>query len=140
MAKNPQIGTNEARTARETRIEWVLRIALFGEFFGHGIFALQAKQKFVDMLTAMTGIQGDLAVTLMKVIGGLDIIVGILALLFPFRLLLLWAAFWGFATALARPVAGDPIWDFVERWANWGVPLALLMLRGFPKKMKEWFT
>ena len=125
---------------REKTLEWVLRIALFGEFFGHGIFALQAKTRFVEMLTAMTGLQGDVAVQTIRVIGGIDIIIALFALFFPFRLLLLWAAFWGFATALARPIAGDPIWDFVERWANWGVPLALLIVRGFPKKIKGWLT
>lgn len=121
-------------------IEWILRIALFGEFLGHGIFALQAKQRFVEMLTATTGIQGELAVSVMRIIGGLDVVVAILALVFPFRLMLLWAAFWGFATALARPIAGDPIWDFIERWANCGVPLALFFLRGIPKKAREWLT
>ena len=30
----------------------------------------------------------------------------------------------------------DPIWDFVERWANWGAPLALLLLLGWPKNLK----
>lgn len=125
---------------RDKVIEWILRIALFGEFFGHGIFALQAKQRFVEMLTATTGIQGELAVSVMRIIGGLDVVVAILALVFPFRLMLLWAAFWGFATALARPIAGDPIWDFIERWANCGVPLALFFLRGIPKKTREWWT
>jgi len=35
---------------------------------------------------------------------------------------------WGFWTALVRPLVGEPIWDFVERWANWGAPLALYLL------------
>ena len=121
-------------------IEWVLRIALFGEFLGHCIFALQANQRFVEILTAMTGLQGEAAVQIVRIIGGIDIIVAVLALVFPFRLMLLWAAFLGFATALARPIAGDPIWDFIGRWENWGVPLALLFLRGIPKKAKEWWT
>lgn len=125
---------------KEKAIEWILRIGMFGEFFGHGVFALQAKEKFVVMLTAFTGITGDAAITTMKLIGAMDITVGILALVFPFRLLLIWASLWGFLTALARPVAGDPIWDFVERWANWAVPLALLYLRGLPKTVKEYFS
>jgi len=55
------------------------------------------------------------------------------------RLVLLWAVFWTFITALIRPIAGDPIWDFIERFANIGAPLALLSLVGLPKKVKEWF-
>ena len=126
------------------KIEWILRVALFGEFLGHGIFALQLKSTFVGMLVAFFGFVGitlaaNSANVIMYFIGALDILTAILALIFPFRLLLAWASVWAFLTALARPIAGDPIWDFVERWANIGVPLALLYVRGFPKKMKEWF-
>ncbi|MBI5391400.1 hypothetical protein HZB00_00185, partial [Candidatus Woesearchaeota archaeon] len=109
------------------------------EFLGHCIFAMMQYQRFVEMLTAMTGIAGPLALKLIVVIGIIDISIAVLMLFFPFRLLVGYAALWGFLTALARPIAGDPIWDFVERWANWGAPLALLILRGFPRKLKEWF-
>lgn len=121
-------------------VEWVLRISLFGEFLGHGIFAIQLKKRFLEMLTAFTGITGDLASTLMKTIGTIDIIVAVLAIIKPFRIILIYATVWGFLTALARPIAGDPIWDFVERWANVGVPLALLLIRGWPKNAKEWLS
>ncbi len=121
-------------------IEWVLRIALFGEFLGHGIFALQFKPRFLELLAAFTGITGATGNTMMMIIGSIDIFVALLALVYPFRLMLIYASAWGFLTALARPIGGDPIWDFVERWANWGVPLALLYLRGIPKKWKELFT
>ncbi len=121
------------------KIEWILRIAMFGEFFGHGIFAIQLKTKFLEMLTAFTGITGDLAKDILIIIGYFDIITAFLALIFPFRIILIWGAVWGFLTALARPIAGDPIWDFIERWANWGIPLALLYVRGLPKKAKDFF-
>ena len=119
-------------------VEWILRVALFGEFLGHGVFALQLKPRFVEMLTAMTGIAGQSANNLLLTVGTVDVAIAILALVYPFRLMLIWASFWGFMTALARPIAGDPIWDFVERWANWGVPLALLFVRGVPKSLKDW--
>lgn len=121
-------------------IEWILRIALFGEFLGHGVFALQLKKRFLEMLEAFIGVSGDLANTLMKTIGAIDIVVAILAIVKPIRIILVYATIWGFLTALARPIAGDPIWDFVERWANTGVPLALLFMRGWPKTLKEWFS
>lgn len=121
-------------------IEWILRIAMFGEFLGHGIFAVQLKKRFLEMLTAFTGITGDLANSLMKTIGSIDIIVSILVIVKPFRIILIYGAIWAFMTALARPIAGDPIWDFVERWANVGVPLSLLFLRGMPKNLKELFS
>ena len=130
---------NTKKEDNSKTLEWILRIALFGEFLGHGAFAIQLKPKFLEMLTAFTGITGDLAKTLLITIGYLDITTAFLALIFPFRLLLIWASLWGFLTALARPIAGDPIWDFIERWANWGIPLALLYVRGLPKKLKDLF-
>lgn len=126
--------------AREKLIEWILRIALAGEFLGHGIFALQLKPRFLEMLEAFIGVTGDTASSLMKTIGTMDLAVAALAILKPVRIILLYAAIWGFLTALARPIAGDPIWDFVERFANIGVPLALLVLRGWPKTTREWLA
>ena len=120
-------------------VEWILRIGLFGEFLGHGIFALQGKASFIKMITAVLGVSDPIATTLLTIIGVIDVIVAILALVYPLRLMLVWAVIWGFATALARPLSGDPIWDFVERWGNWAVPLALLYIKGWPRKLEEWF-
>ncbi len=125
---------------KQTIIEWILRLGLFGEFLGHGIFALQLKPRFLEMLTAVIGVTGSTATTLMYCIGTIDIIIAVLALTYPFRLMLVYASIWGFLTALARPIAGDPIWDFIERWANWAVPLALLLVKGWPKKWRKWFS
>lgn len=134
-----KINSKKDKNTNSKKIECVLRIAMFGEFLGHGVFAIQLKTKFLEMLTAFTGLTGELAKNTLVVIGYLDIFTAFLALVFPFRLLLIWGTIWGFLTALARPIAGDPIWDFVERWANWGIPLALLYIRGLPKKAKDFF-
>ena len=29
-------------------IEWILRVSVAGEFLGHGVFALQGKQQWID--------------------------------------------------------------------------------------------
>ena len=132
---------SRAITPQETaKIDWILRIAMFGEFLGHGVFAWEKKQKFVDMLTAMTGIKGPLAGQLIQAVGAVDIAVAFLILWKPVRIVLAWGTLWALATAIARPVSGDTIWDFVERMANVGVPLALLYVRGFPKTAKEWWS
>ncbi|HLD15096.1 MAG TPA: hypothetical protein VJB94_00760 [Candidatus Nanoarchaeia archaeon] len=121
-------------------IDWILRIGIFGEFLGHGIFALQGKESFIAMITNVLGVSNPAATSLLLVIGTMDVIVAILALVYPLRIMLAWAALWGFVTGLARPLAGEPVWDFVERWANWALPLALLYIRGIPTKLKEWFS
>lgn len=121
------------------KIQWILRIAVAGEFVGHGILALQGKKAWIGWINQLIGVEIGTAATLLTLIGLLDLFVALVVLLRPIRLVVLWAALWGFWTALIRPFVGESIWDFVERWANWGAPLALLLLLGRPKHWKEWF-
>ena len=128
-------------SAKESKfLDWTLRISMFGEFLGHGVTAYGLSATFLHMLNAMTGITGDAANKLLQAVGLFDIFVAFLVLVKPLRIILVWAVFWAFMTALARPIAGDQIWGFVERWGNVGIPLALLLLRGLPKTSKEWFS
>src|SRR3989344_3552325 len=113
-------------------VEWVLRIAVAGEFIGHGVFALQGKAQWIKWFANFGISDVSLAAKLLFLVGLVDIAVALLILIKPVRLALLYMAFWGLWTALIRPIVGEPIWDFVERSANWGAPLALLLLIGWP--------
>ena len=126
-------------TMNNKLIEWILRIAVAGEFVGHGVFALSGKAQWVSWFANFGITDAILATKLLFFVGLLDLLVALIVLLRPIRLVLLWAVLWGFWTALIRPIVGEPIWDFVERWANWGAPLALLILLGWPKNWREWF-
>jgi hypothetical protein len=120
------------------KAEWVLRIATAGSFLGHGVFALQVKAGWIPYFTAL-GFAPETATTLLPLIGIMDVALALLVLIRPIRIALPWMALWGVWTALLRPITGDPIWDFVERWANWGAPLALLLLLGWPKQARDWW-
>jgi hypothetical protein len=120
----------------QKNIEWVLRIAIAGEFIGHGVFAFQGKQQWIGWFATFGISDVQTATQLLFLIGAIDIALGILLLFKPLRIALLWMVFWGFWTALVRPLVGEPIWDFVERWANWGAPLALLLMIS-PKGKKK---
>lgn len=122
-------------------ITWVLRIAIFGEFLGHGVFALQGKSGWFKYFNAV-GITGDETIkTILLLVGIMDVVLAILVLIRPMRLPLLWMAVWGLWTSMIRwPIGPDPIWDFFERWANWGAPLALLLIMGWPKRPRDWFV
>ena len=119
-------------------IEWVLRISVAGEFIGHGAFAQRAKQDWIGWFAKFGVSDAGTATQILFILGMIDIALAILVLIKPMRLPLLWMIFWGFWTALLRPIVGMPIWDFVERWANWGAPLTLLLIIGWPKSAKEW--
>lgn len=109
-------------------LKWILKITVAGEFIGHGVFALQGKKTWVGWIQQFTGMDTALATQLLFLVGVMDVLLGVVVLFKPVRYLLLWMAFWGFWTALIRPLVGEPIWDFVERWANWGAPLALYLV------------
>ena len=120
-------------------IEWVLRLGIAGEFVGHGVFALLGKAQWVGWISQMIRVDNVTAAQLLWFIGVFDLVVALIVLVKPIRLALLWATFWGFWTALLRPLVGESFWDFIERWANWAAPLALLFLLGWPKTWREWF-
>lgn len=66
----------------------------------------------------------------------MDILLALHVLIRPLRIVVLWMAFWGLWTTMIRwPFGPDPVWDFIERWANWGAPLALAFLMN--KRHKE---
>ena len=120
-------------------VQWILRIAVAGEFIGHSVFAIQGKADWIKWFAQFGVSDPSTAGTLLFWVGILDIAIALIVLFRPIPAVLLWAVVWGFWTALLRPIVGMPIWDFVERWANWGAPLALLISIGWPRTLKDWF-
>jgi len=117
------------------RAAWVLRVGVFGVFFGHGIFAIQRNASWIPFLEIF-GFSTELAVQIMPFIGMLDILIAISVIFKPLRFVLIWAVFWAFLTALMRPIAGGSFLDFVERAGNWATPLALLLILDWKKSRK----
>ncbi|MES2811194.1 MAG: hypothetical protein V4670_01880 [Bacteroidota bacterium] len=120
-------------------LEKCIRVGVFGTFLGHGIVALGINQKWIPLITCF-GFSESQAITLMPYIGIADIIVAILVLFYPIRAVVGWAILWAFMTALSRPISGESIVEFVERSANWCLPLVLLIVLGIPQNVKSWLT
>lgn len=112
----------------QKRIEWILKIAVAGEFIGHGMLAISGKAQWVAWIVQLIKVTPATATTLLLIVGILDVVLAVILLIKPLRPLVLYMAFWGFFTALLRPIVGESIWDFIERTANWGAPLALYFL------------
>ncbi|MBI3073492.1 MAG: hypothetical protein HYY84_15380 [Deltaproteobacteria bacterium] len=107
--------------------EWALRVAVAFEFGGHGIEALRIKEEWIPFFTVF-GVSPETARDLMPVVGVVDLALAASVLVRPLVPLLAWMAFWGFFTALLRPLSGLSFVEFIERGANWGAPLALLLM------------
>jgi len=110
----------------EKRLLWLFRISVFATYVGHGAFGIIGKKAWVAYF-GVVGIPEPWAWKLMPLIGTVDISVGLITLLSPRRAVLLYATIWGFWTALLRPLAGEPVWEALERAGNYGVPLAFLL-------------
>ena len=108
-------------------LAWLLRVACGLEFIGHGAFGIITKPGWVPYF-GVIGIPPASAYHLMPVIGSLDIILGILALVRPMRWPLVYMATWGLWTALLRPLSGEPFWETLERAPNYLIPLSLLIV------------
>jgi uncharacterized membrane protein YphA (DoxX/SURF4 family) len=118
---------------------WILRIAVAACFIGHGTFGIITKAAWLPYF-AIFGLPETWAWKLMPVVGAVDISVGILTLIQPVRAVILYMAFWGFQTACLRPLAGQGIWELLERAGNYGVPLAFLCLLGAGRSLADWFS
>jgi uncharacterized membrane protein YphA (DoxX/SURF4 family) len=121
-----------------TVVCWILRVAVAGEFIGHGAAGIGGNRAWLSYF-AVVGVGHDTAYRLMPLVGALDIALGILTLFLPLRAVLLYYTVWAFWTALLRPLAGEGIWEFVERAYNYGVPLAFLVLVGRGTSPRTWF-
>ncbi len=106
-------------------MEWALRIGVAGEFIGHGFLGIGGKADWISWIVKLIHVGNPTAHTLLLLIGISDLIVAAIVLIKPLNWVLLWATFWGFWTALLRPIVGVGWLDFIERSANWGAPLAL---------------
>ena len=112
-------------------MEWILLIAVAGEFLGHGVFAIQGKEGWFKYFEPFGITDPGTITTLLLAVGTVDLLLALLVLLKPIRLAVLWMAVWGLFTAMIRwPIGPYPVWDFVERLANWGAPLVLYMMLG----------
>jgi hypothetical protein len=121
------------------KVHYALRIAAAMCFIGHGSFGIIGKAIWCNYF-AVFGIGTHSSYQLMPFVGAMDILLGIILLIYPIRAIPLWLVVWGCITALLRPLSGEPFPEFIERAGNFGVPLALLILGGLPTNIRQAFS
>ena len=115
---------------------WFLRVGAAFCFIGHGAFGFLTKAAWVPYF-GVVGIPEAWAWRLMPLVGAVDVLAGMAVLYAPRTLPLVYMTVWAAWTALLRPLAGEPVWEALERAGNYGVPLALLTLTGFPHRWRD---
>jgi uncharacterized membrane protein YphA (DoxX/SURF4 family) len=124
-----------------TQLDLLLRVAVAGALVGHGAYgAVMAKASWYGYF-AVLGLSEPVveAAGLLRITGGAEIALGLVALVFPVPVLLLLLTAWKIFTELLRPAAGEPFWEFIERASNMVAPLVLLYVRGWPSSLSKWF-
>ena len=138
-ARGSSAGGIASVASTSATLHWILRAAVAACFIGHGAFGVITKAAWLPYF-AIFGIPEAWAWKLMPLVGAVDISIGILTLIQPVRAVILYMAFWGFQTACLRPLAGQGIWELLERAGNYGVPLAFLCLLGAGRSLTDWFS
>jgi hypothetical protein len=106
---------------------WVLRVGAALCFIGHGAFGFITKAAWLPYFSVV-GIPESWAWRLMPIVGAVDVVAGMAVLFAPRALPVVYMALWATWTALLRPLAGESVFETLERAGNYGVPLALLLL------------
>ena len=114
---------------------WVLRLGAAFCFIGHGAFGFITKAAWVPYFSVV-GIPEAWAWQLMPIVGAVDVMAGMAVLFAPRGLPLVYMTAWATWTALLRPLAGEPIFETLERAGNYGVPFALILLTAMPRSIR----
>ncbi|MEK7501184.1 MAG: hypothetical protein AAB642_03610 [Patescibacteria group bacterium] len=116
---------------------WVLRLAVSAEFAWHGILALRGEQEWLGWFPRFGVADAQLASRLLFLIGLLDLTVAAIILIKPLRPVIVWAVIWGTWTAIVETITSGQAMEFFEEWANWGLPLALLVFFKTKTRVKQ---
>lgn len=119
--------------------ERCLRIGAAACFIGHGAFGILTKEAWVPYF-GVVGIGRDGAYLMMPIVGTIDVVAGLLVLFSPRPFALAYMVVWGMWTALLRPLAGESLFETLERAGNYGVPLALALLLGIGRAPRAWLS
>jgi hypothetical protein len=114
----------DGRLAR--KIDWVLLLTTSVLLAGHGALGLAGKAAFAQQYSAL-GLHDPWAGQL---VGAFECLLALVVLVRPGTGLLLFILAWKLATEALAPMAGSPLWVFIEHGGSYAAPLALALLRG----------
>jgi hypothetical protein len=108
-----------------TRVAWVLRLTTVLLLAGHGALGLLVRK---PIFAHHYGVIGLHAPWLEPAVGAFEIVLALAVLVRPGAGLLIFALAWKLATEGLSPVAGSPIWVFIEHGGSYAAPLALAVM------------
>jgi hypothetical protein len=107
------------------RVAWVLRLTTVFLLAGHGALGLLVRK---PLFAHQYGVNGLHAPWLEPAVGAFEIALALAVLGRPGTGLLIFALIWKLATEALSPIAGSPIWVFIEHGGSYAAPLALAIM------------
>lgn len=117
------IGALDSRAS--LRVHWVLRVTTAALLLGHGALGLIERKALLGTHYAAVGLPGA---RVEPFIGAFECALALAVLLRPGPGLLVAVAAWKLATEALSPMAGSPVWVFVEHGGSYAAPLALALM------------
>lgn len=107
------------------RVAWVLRLTTGLLLAGHGVLGLLVRKPLFAMQYGIIGLH---APWLEPAIGAAELALAAAVLIRPGVGLLYLVLAWKLASELLSPIAGSPIWVFIEHGGSYAAPLALALI------------
>ena len=107
------------------QVSWVLRLTTAFLLLGHGALGLLVGKPLLALQYAQVGIHGAWAEPL---VGAAECALALAVLVRPGFGLLVAVVAWKLATEALSPIAGSPIWVFIEHGGSYAAPLALALM------------
>jgi hypothetical protein len=107
------------------RVAWTLRLTNVLLLVGHGALNLLVRKPAFATQYGMLGLHGS---SVEPWVGAFECGLALAVLIQPGFGLLLFVLVWKLATEALSPMAGSPLWVFVEHGGSYAAPLALALL------------
>jgi hypothetical protein len=108
-----------------SRLAWILRLTTVFLLAGHGALNLIVRKPIFVTHYGMLGLHGTWAE---PAVGAFECVLALAVLIQPGFGLLLFVLAWKLATEALSPMAGSPIWVFIEHGGSYAAPLGLALL------------
>ncbi len=113
-----------------------MRLIIASTFLMQGIIAITSAHDVIAFYH-LSVLPSTVAQYVAVLIGIMDFMVLVSILIRPYRMVLVWTLFWGLLTSIVAFLSATPLVLFLQSLPGWLAPLALLLLRGWPRKWKE---
>ena len=107
------------------KVSWTLRLTTGLLLVGHGALGLLVRKAAFGLQYSSIGIH---APWVEPVVGAFEFLLGIAVLIQPGFGLLVFVLAWKILTEALAPMAGSPLWVFVEHGGSYAAPLALALI------------